>query len=206
MTGPVADPPAARRSPGRPPTQVTKKDVLATAARLFDERGYAQTTMQDIAASLKVAKPTLYSLAGNKVQLLEAIFDTIIEGADRILAEAEAAQDVSLALRLFIRESLMHGARNRAMMNVFLSHASHLPAASLSAHEAWSREAYHRLKRTIERSRADGGVDPMIVAFAITSFINQLPQWFSERGALSLEAVADNFAALIENGVLLADR
>src|SRR3546814_3964049 len=50
--------------------------VLRKAAVLFDKRGYVETTMADLADNLGISKPTLYTIAKGKRQILEAIVET----------------------------------------------------------------------------------------------------------------------------------
>jgi AcrR family transcriptional regulator len=64
---------AARRS---------RRTVLAAAQRLFIERGFAATTMSDIAAGAEVSAKNLYKVFGNKVGLAKAVFDIAIAGDD----------------------------------------------------------------------------------------------------------------------------
>ena len=56
--------------------------MLAAAKELFLERGYAATTMADVAAEAGVAVQTVYSAVGGKAALLKAVFDTTIVGDD----------------------------------------------------------------------------------------------------------------------------
>ena len=60
----------------------TRREVLAAAKALFLERGYAATTMADVAAEAGVAVQTVYSAVGGKAALLKAVFDTTIVGDD----------------------------------------------------------------------------------------------------------------------------
>ncbi len=60
----------------------TRRRILESAAALFDERGYASTTMEAIAASADVAVETVYSRFRNKVTLLEAILEPAIVGSN----------------------------------------------------------------------------------------------------------------------------
>src|SRR5882672_6105307 len=56
-----------RRSAGH----ALKRDaVILAAARAFRERGYHNTSLDDLAASLKVTKPTLYLYVPNKEAIL----------------------------------------------------------------------------------------------------------------------------------------
>ena len=60
----------------------TRRAVLAAATRLFSERGYAATTMADIAAEAGVVVQTVYSAVGGKAMLLKEAIDVAIVGDD----------------------------------------------------------------------------------------------------------------------------
>ena len=60
----------------------TRAAVLDTARTLFLERGYASTTVGEIAAAVGVSIETVYKAFGNKAGLLKAIFDVAIVGDD----------------------------------------------------------------------------------------------------------------------------
>lgn len=54
--------------------------MIEAAYRLFIERGYAATTMADIAAAAGVAEQTLYYTFGSKPQLLQRAYDLAVMG------------------------------------------------------------------------------------------------------------------------------
>lgn len=158
--------------------------------------------MQAIAADLGISKPTLYNYFNGKTDILKAIFDGVIDGADAILDEAEQLDDGTEALRVFVRRSLEFGAMNRGMMNVFMSDERSLPSNERLRQRQWSRKAYRRLVLLVSNAQPAGGVDARIVTFAITAFINQVGTWFSQKGDLSLAEVAAGYCALLEGGLL----
>ena len=61
---------------------MTRSAILATARQLFLERGYAGTTMQDIASSAGIALDTVYASVGRKTALFRLIVETAISGGD----------------------------------------------------------------------------------------------------------------------------
>ena len=73
---------AARRS---------RRAVLETAQQLFLDRGFAATTMGDIAAGAGVSTKNLYKVFGNKVGLAKAVFDVAIAGDDEPVPMVERA-------------------------------------------------------------------------------------------------------------------
>src|SRR4051794_20242302 len=89
----------------------TRRDVLAAAKALFLERGYAATTMADVATEAGVAVQTVYSAGGGKAALLKGVLDTTIVGDDeRVpvsgrpeIARVTAETDGRRKLQLFAR-------------------------------------------------------------------------------------------------------
>ena len=60
--------------------------VVAEASRLFFERGYELTNVDDIAAGLTVSKPFIYSLFPHKLAILEAVY---ADSAERLLRKVK---------------------------------------------------------------------------------------------------------------------
>lgn len=67
-----------RREPDSPETRV-RELVLKSAARLFDRKGYAATTVREIVTAAGVSKPVLYYYFGNK----EGIYRELMRGPFR---------------------------------------------------------------------------------------------------------------------------
>jgi AcrR family transcriptional regulator len=62
--------------------RATRRAVLAAATGLFLERGYAATTMADIAEAAGVVVQTVYSSVGGKAEVLKQCLDVAIVGDD----------------------------------------------------------------------------------------------------------------------------
>jgi TetR/AcrR family transcriptional regulator, regulator of cefoperazone and chloramphenicol sensitivity len=71
----------------------TRADIARAALRLFRTRGWAGTTVRDVAREAGVSVPTVYSAYGNKQGLARALADAadLTAGVPRQLAELEAA-------------------------------------------------------------------------------------------------------------------
>ena len=70
---------------------VKREAVIRAAARAFDERGYHNTSLDDIAAALGVTKPTIYYYVPNKEALLFECFRAGLEPIRAALQRAEHA-------------------------------------------------------------------------------------------------------------------
>ena len=86
----------------------TRARVLEAAAELFLERGYARTTVQDLADRAGVARDTVHAIFGNKARVLTALIDarlvpgggvanvTDTPGAQAIKAEVDPSTQLEL--------------------------------------------------------------------------------------------------------------
>jgi AcrR family transcriptional regulator len=84
-TAPAGDPPKRRRN-----RAAREREILAAAERIFGERGYQGTSMDDVAAQVGVSKPLIYQYYGSKDglflaclarlrgQLLDAVSDAVM--------------------------------------------------------------------------------------------------------------------------------
>jgi AcrR family transcriptional regulator len=57
--------------------QLTRDEILRTARRLFAERGYAQTSVRDVAKAAGVSPQTVYDSVGSKQELVARLNDLI---------------------------------------------------------------------------------------------------------------------------------
>lgn len=79
--------PALPRSSGRPAT-IDPDAVAGIALRLFAERGYEQTSMEDIAREAGVGRKSLYRYFSSKADLIWGGMEPVVEAAGRVLEEA----------------------------------------------------------------------------------------------------------------------
>ncbi|HEX5437980.1 MAG TPA: helix-turn-helix domain-containing protein [Gemmatimonadaceae bacterium] len=99
----MAAPPSTRR---QRQAAATRQDIVRAARRLFAERGYAGTSMADVAAAAGVAVQTIYASCGSKRGLVLALLDAIDEEAgvpemDRLFHRtASPRAQLALAARL----------------------------------------------------------------------------------------------------------
>ena len=58
----------------------TKRKIFETSLKLFSEKGYDATSIEEITATVGVAKGTLYYHFKSKEEILDALIDRIIQG------------------------------------------------------------------------------------------------------------------------------
>jgi AcrR family transcriptional regulator len=72
--------------------QLTRDEILGAARRLFAERGYARTSVRDIAKAAGVSAQTVYDSVGSKQALVSSLND-LIDAEAGIAAIARAAAE-----------------------------------------------------------------------------------------------------------------
>src|SRR5580704_12689068 len=82
----------------------SRQEILRTAARLFQQRGYDATSMNDVAAALKLSKGGLYHHFQSKDEILFEIMNHAMEiTQERVLNPVRGITDPEDRLRALIR-------------------------------------------------------------------------------------------------------
>ncbi len=79
------------RSYSKGPAPNVRQRILAAAAEIFGSKGYAATSVGEIATNAGITKPSLYYHFGSKEGLYRAVLDTCAAQADRLLDQVDQA-------------------------------------------------------------------------------------------------------------------
>src|SRR3977135_5702 len=86
------------------PRQEPRQEILRTAARLFQQQGYDATSMNDIAATLKLSKGGLYHHFQSKDEILFNLMDHAMDiTQQRVIDPVRGIVDPEQRLRMLIR-------------------------------------------------------------------------------------------------------
>jgi AcrR family transcriptional regulator len=195
----TAPPSAAISSPfptadQREAERTRKRDaILLAAVRMFNERGFHATSLDDVAASLGVTKPVVYHYLGNKDQVL---FECVAIG----LAQLREAADRSRAtpgtgidrLRLFLERyaEVIMGDFGRCTVR---TGEELLSPASRDRVLEMKRSVNAELRTMIDGAIADGSAvvpDPQLATFTVAGALNWSGRWHRPDGRLSAGDVA----------------
>src|SRR5262249_17989516 len=110
------------REPTRRRKQERKQEVLEVAARVFHEKGYDSSSIQDIADGVGILKGSLYYWINSKEDLLYEILAGVHEEALAAVEEAVEAETETLEkLRAFVVALFTFHAENLVRIGVFFS-------------------------------------------------------------------------------------
>jgi AcrR family transcriptional regulator len=179
-----------------------QQEVVATAARLFAERGYQATSMQDLTEATGLAAGGLYHYIGSKEQLLFRICDELLEPllarAREIVARDAGATD---HLHELLRAWLAHIEAHRHHMLVFAQERHVIEREPQWREVRRQRKAFEKiLDDVLARGEQDGTMtfaDRRLTLLGLLGMVNHVPQWLRPRGRLSAEQIADGYCELI---------
>ena len=127
----------------------TQQAILDAATKLFLERGYAATTIADIATAARVAPATVYTSVGGKPKVLEAISQPPADDPElaRLIAEMEATTDPHKAIRRAAKATRYSAETNADVFAVIMLNGPFDPVVAKAATEmeAGFRKGAHRL-------------------------------------------------------------
>lgn len=185
---------------------VSRQDVERVAEELFSQKGYAATSMADIAERLGIQRGSLYAHITSKEELLYAI---VQRAANEFEAETRAAFDASLPpeerLRLAVRGHMRVIARHSHGFAVFLTEWRFLTGERLEA-VLRLRDQYEELFREILAEGVRIGrfqvADATVARMAVLSVLNWAHQWYRPGGRLAPEEAADHLTELLLTGLM----
>ena len=185
----------------------SRQEILRTAARLFQQRGYDATSMNDVAAALKLSKGGLYHHFQSKDEILFEIMNHAMEiTQQRVLDPVRGMADPEERLRALIRLHIEVVLSPRDREITVMLHENHpLPPALRKRINARKKDYIHFLENLMEevqRARhAKGKVGPHAAAFALLGMINWIYQWHKPEGKLQAQNLIPQFTDLILGGI-----
>ena len=181
-----------------------KRAVLQTAAQLFLEVGYHRATLADVAARLNITKPALYNYFRSKDEILDECYRLGQHMVEEAIARIEREGGDGLAkLRKLIRAYALVMTVDFGMCQVRLDDRELTDDARARVRAA-KRKDDATFRRFIREGMADGSImdcDPKLSAFAIAGALNWIGHWYDPAGASSPQAIADDFAMRLTDGL-----
>lgn len=198
----TATPWAGRRR--RVDREIKREAVIRSAARAFNERGYHNTSLDGIAETLGVTKPTIYYYVASKEQLLFECFLAGLEPIRRALASAAGSGDSGLQqLRSVIGDYARAIASEYGWCMVRAEHQDLGPDLGRQIRTMKS-EIDQGIRALLRKGMEDGSVRPCdarITAFAIAGALNWIAHWYREGQSMGADEVAALYVDTIVNGL-----
>jgi AcrR family transcriptional regulator len=184
---------------GRVPRAVRERQLVELAEPLFAERGYAGTSMEELARRAGVTKPVLYELFESKDGLFRVCVDRAIQGMAASIVEAFRSEtEPEARLRAGGLAFLRFARDNRVAWDLMAMQGRFADQAQTV------RRSQAQLIRTLMTEIAPEDVDPReleAVAYAVNSAYEGAAHWMWEHPDVPVEEVADWIVALLLPGL-----
>jgi AcrR family transcriptional regulator len=196
----MATAPAARR--GRPGYDL--ESLLAVAVKLFNERGYDGTSMEDLSRKLGITKSAIYHHVPSKQELLRLAVNRALDG---LFAEADKLDSVDGRavdrLEHLVRGSVVVLVEQLPFVTLLLRVRGNTKVERDAL--ARRREFDHIVTDLVTKATAEGDlrpdVEPATAARLLFGMVNSLIEWYRPRGGASAADLAESVTTVAFNGL-----
>ena len=185
----------------------SRQDILRTAARLFQQRGYDATSMNDVAAALKLSKGGLYHHFQSKDEMLFHIMNHALDITDervvKVVRNMQGTAEERLRTLIRLHIEVVLSVRDREV--TVMLHENHpLPPSLRKQINMRKKEYIHFVEGTIADVQKQKGskntVTPRAAALALLGMINWIYQWYKPEGRLQAHDLIPQFTELLFAG------
>jgi AcrR family transcriptional regulator len=184
----------------------SRQEILRASARLFQKQGYDATSMNDVAAALKLSKGGLYHHFQSKDEILFNLMNHAMDiTQERVIDGVRDIVNPEERLRMLIRRHMEVVLSVRDREITVMLHENHpLPPAQRKRINARKKDYVHFVESVIAEARSvrgsKGEVSPRAAAFALLGMINWIYQWYRPEGSLREEDLARQYTEIFFAG------
>lgn len=186
------------------------REIVDAAAKLFQEKGYEGTSLQDIAREVGLLKGSMYHYIDSKEDLLYSIIQESHAGALALIDEVSRLDEGALIkiyslvkkhVDVFARDSLKHSVFFREFRALSPERGGVIRGAG---------HAYSLFLRTLMSQGQDQGLlapdlDPKMATTAAMGMLNAMAFWYHAGGPWTSEEIGTEFARMVVMGLVDED-
>lgn len=193
----------------QPRNELQRESILEAASRLFIDKGFGGTNINDIADALGITRTAVYYYFPSKEAILEALTEEVTQRAGRLALGVQGRQKLppQEVLRQLVLQHATLILTHPVQFRVVERSESSLPEAGRAAARAARHAVLDQFESAI-RQGVEAGVfqvpDVRVAAFAIIGLCNW-GAWWHEPGEAPVESVAQMLTELALRAVLKDD-
>jgi len=179
--------------------------VIESAARLFSERGFAATSVREVAEGAQITKAGLYYHIREKEDLLARIcrhaLDRVLEGA---YAALEADSDPWPRLANLLRSHIDYFVARPHYLTVLNREMGALSPEPRAQMMALEREYLDLIRGVIRDGQASGAFrscDVNVASFTLLTVVNNLHVWYDPEGPVDPQELTRQIGAILFDGL-----
>ncbi len=176
--------------------------LLRVAVTVFNERGYDGTSMEDLAARLRISKSAIYHHVSSKTELLQLAVDRALDALAAVVTEPVGETAIA-QLESVLRGSVHVLVAELPFVTLLLRVRGNTDAERRAM--ARRRDLDHLLTGVVSAAVEEGSlrfdVDPALTARLLFGTVNSLIDWYRPSRSLRPEDLADAVVALVLEGL-----
>lgn len=195
-------PPARPVRRGRPGHDL--ESLLQTAVKLFNERGYDGTSMEDLSRKLGITKSAIYHHVPSKEELLRLATSRALDGLFEVAREVEATPGPAMdRLERLVRGSVAVLADRLPYVTLLLRVHGNTRAErdALARRREFDRFAAELVKQAAAEGDLRPDIDPAITARLLFGLVNSLIEWYRPRRGTTPAELADAVCTIAFDGL-----
>lgn len=182
------------------------QQILAGAAEVFRTKGYAESSLRDVAQEVGIDRASLYYYVSGKEELLiELVRGPLTDIERRIDAIVKSDASPEQKLREAIVSHLVSYEQGWPESFVFLGMVLERLGDSAPDFAKLAKSHHASLLRLIRDGQKSGtfrqDIDPVFVMYGILGMCNWVHRWYRPGGRNTLRDVGESFASLILDGL-----
>jgi AcrR family transcriptional regulator len=184
----------------------SRQEILRAAARLFQQQGYDATSMNDVAAALKLSKGGLYHHFQGKDDILFHLMSHAMDITEqRVVNPVRRIADPEERLRMLIQLHIGVVLSQQDREITVMLHENHPLAPALRKRVNSRKKEYVHFVETLiaevqHARQSKAGVSPRAAAFALMGMINWIYQWYRPEGTLQEDDLVRQYTEIFFAG------
>jgi len=183
-----------------------KEQVIRSAAELFREKGYAASSMRDLAQKLGIEAASLYSHIKSKEEILQHLcFDMAAEFRKSLMEVEKKNVSATEKLKLGIIGHIQVMAKDLTASAVFMNEHRHLSQPYLREFLLLRINYINRFKAIIEDGTRNGEfkdtIDKKLAVMTLFSSLNWMPMWYDPSSKIDPQNLGQQLADMLVNGL-----
>lgn len=188
------------------PSKRRRQEVIDVAARIFNEKGYEATSIQEIAEEVGILKGSLYYYIDTKEDLLFSVIEEAYDAALNLVERLEQRDGGALELI----EALVHGhaevfSKNYVQTSVFFREFRALSEERQKtireAGDVYIRFLVSQIRRGQRSGEVKSEINPRLSAIGIIGMMNSMAFWYRPDGPASAAQIGREFSRLVIGGL-----
>lgn len=176
--------------------------LVAVARRLFAEKGFDRTSVQEIVEAAGVTKGAMYHYFGSKDDLLHEIYARVLRlQSDRLAAIADSDEPLAQRLHAAAVDVVVTSTANLDDTKIFFRSMHQLSPEKQREVRAERRRYHERFRALVEEGQRSGVFRDDVPADLVVDYffgaVHHLGTWFRADGPLSGRQVGEYFADLL---------